>query len=155
MYDAKLLNRGFAGFGPPGIPPGLCAIGATGRPIIGPSLSCTSGRIPGFGFGYSTFSLLLEEKGLLPNPAQGPEYYIAPLSEKELSASLALAEQLRKRASVEVDLMGRNLGNQMKYADKIGAKKVIVVGENELKSGVFTIKNMKTGKEEKRKRSEF
>ena len=45
--------------------------------------------------------------------------------------------------------MARNLGNQFKYANKIKAKKVIVIGENELKSGKLTVKDMDSGKEEK------
>ena len=109
----------------------------------------------GFALGYSTLTLLLSDKGLLPSPKEGVGYYVAPVSEKEMPSALELVSALREKTSAETDVMGRNLSNQFKYASKIGAKKVIVVGEAELKSGVFTVKDMKTGKEEKRKRSEL
>ncbi|MDO8480785.1 MAG: histidine--tRNA ligase [Nanoarchaeota archaeon] len=109
----------------------------------------------GFAIGSSTLTLLLAEKGLLPASEQGIEYYVAPVSEKEAPLALELVSALRKKTSAETDLMGRNLGNQFKYASKIGARNVIVVGEDEVKSGVFTVKNMKTGKEEKKRRSDF
>ena len=41
--------------------------------------------------------------------------------------------------------MGRSIKAQMKYADKIGARYTIVVGDNELESGLAQLKNMETG----------
>lgn len=41
--------------------------------------------------------------------------------------------------------MGRGLKAQMKYADKIGARQTIVVGDNELATGMAKIKDMETG----------
>ena len=43
--------------------------------------------------------------------------------------------------------MQRNFGKQMKYANTIGAKKLIVVGEDEVKSKTIKIKDMASGKE--------
>jgi histidyl-tRNA synthetase len=103
----------------------------------------------GFAIGYATLSLLLKEKGLLPSGESSVDFYIAPVSEKEVKEALSIANKLRKKYSVEIDIMQRNLGNQFKYANSIKAKKVIVVGENEISSGKITIKDMSTGKEEK------
>ncbi len=99
----------------------------------------------GFGLGYSTLSLLLKDKGLLPSPQLEVDYYIAIVDESSRKKALEIANSLRKRYKVDVDLMQRNIGNQFKYADKIGAKNVIVVGPDELKSGKVKIKNMKSG----------
>jgi len=51
--------------------------------------------------------------------------------------------------------MKRNLGNQFKYANKIGAKKVIVLGENEIKSKIYSVKYMNSGKEDKKEFKEL
>ena len=48
---------------------------------------------------------------------------------------------------VERDIMQRSFKAQMKYADKIGAKYLLVIGENEISTGKAKIKNMKTGEE--------
>jgi len=102
----------------------------------------------GFGIGFATLSLLLEEKKLLPKADLAPDYYIAPLSGKELTACLALADRLRKKgSSVEIDLMARQVGKQLDYANKRGAKNVIVVGSDEIKKGAAKAKDMKSGKE--------
>ena len=103
----------------------------------------------GFGLGYATLLLLLREKNLLPGSENYVDFYIAPVSEKEIKEALKIASKLRKKYSAATDIMARNLGNQFKYANKIKAKKVIVIGENELKSGKLTVKDMDSGKEEK------
>lgn len=103
----------------------------------------------GFGLGYSTLLLLLKEKGLLPKQDGYIDFYVAPVTQKEMIYALKIAEKLRKKYSVETDIMERNLSNQLKYANKIKAKKVIVIGENEIKSGKLTVRDMGSGKEEK------
>ena len=47
--------------------------------------------------------------------------------------------------SAETDLMGRSLKAQMKYADKINAHYVAILGDDELDRGVATVKNMVEG----------
>ena len=103
----------------------------------------------GFGLGYATLCLLLQDKGLLKIDDSGVDFYIAPLSFNEMKEAIKIASLLRKKYSVSIDIMDRNLGNQFKYANKINAKKVIVVGPDEIKTGKLTIKDMSSGKEEK------
>ncbi|MFC1730520.1 histidine--tRNA ligase [candidate division KSB1 bacterium] len=103
----------------------------------------------GFAVGFATLQLLLEEKKLLPKPGLGVDYYVAVVSDKERKKALKIAEKLRKNNSVEIDLMGRNLKKQLDYANKTKAKNVIIIGEEELKKGKLTVKDMKTGKEKK------
>ena len=57
--------------------------------------------------------------------------------------------KLRKKYSVDYDLSNRNIKNQMNYADSINAKKVIFIGEEEIKSGMLTVKDMKTRQQSK------
>ncbi len=76
-----------------------------------------------------------------------PDLYIVSSGEKETKVAVEIAEGLRdKDIFVERDLLERSFNSQMKYSDKIGAKKLIVIGENELESGTVKIKDMKTGK---------
>ncbi len=48
---------------------------------------------------------------------------------------------------VETDYMDRSVKAQMKYANKIGAKKVVIIGENELEKGTANVKDMATGEQ--------
>jgi len=102
----------------------------------------------GFGMGFSTLSLLLKEKDLLPDPSTGPDYFVVIISERK-KAAMEIIKELRKRNSVDFDLNERNLGKQMNYADSLKAKKVVFIGDEELDSGMLTVKDMKTGKQSK------
>ena len=118
--------------------------------------------------GGGRYDGLVEEFGGAPTPAVGfatgverlmemfsgevrqkvPDIYFVSTGIKENEAAILLAEQLRKAGLyVETDIMERSFKAQFKYADKILAKKVLVVGENELNSNKAKIKNMKTGEE--------
>ncbi len=109
----------------------------------------------GFGIGYSTISLLLQHKKLFPKTTSCPDFFVAPVNEQMIPEALKIAQELRKKHSVDIDLMRRKISKQFEYANSIGAKKVIVVGPEELKTKKFTIKDMKSGKEEKKKISEI
>jgi len=99
----------------------------------------------GFGMGWSTVFLFLKELNLLPESDLGPDYFIAVIDEEK--EALKIAQKLRKKYSVVVNLVKRNLGNQIKFANNINAKNVIVVGSQEIKTGEFKVKELKTGKE--------
>jgi len=109
----------------------------------------------GFAIGFSTVSLLLNHKKLLPKPDLGPDVYIVPVNEQMIPEVLKIAHLLRNKYIVDVDLMRRKISKQFDYANSIGAKKVVVVGPEELKTKKFTVKDMKTGKEAKRSLSEI
>ncbi len=103
----------------------------------------------GFALGYATLTLLLKEKNLLPKISLGPDYYVAAVNDSVRADAAEIAAGLRKNNySVEFDLMSRNLSNQMKYANSIKAKKVIIIGPDELKSGKVNVKDMDSGEEE-------
>ena len=103
----------------------------------------------GFGMGLERLLLVMEAVGApFPEPA-GCDLYLAPMGEAAARRCFAIAAGLRQGGvSVETDLTGRGLKAQMKYADKIGARWVIVVGEEELASGVARLKDMATGGQE-------
>jgi histidyl-tRNA synthetase len=55
-------------------------------------------------------------------------------------------QMLRRRGiACEMELSSRKVKAQMKRADKLGAKTVVIRGDTELENGTFVVKNMKDG----------
>ncbi|MBO5067891.1 MAG: histidine--tRNA ligase [Clostridia bacterium] len=106
--------------------------------------------VPGIGFavGIERILMLLENTGVqIANPNK-VEYYVAPMGEKEAEKAFEIVSKLRSRGiSADFDHMGRGIKAQFKYADKIGAEKVIVIGSNELTQGKAKVKCMADGSE--------
>ncbi len=48
---------------------------------------------------------------------------------------------------MQMDVMGRNIKNQFKLADRLGAKKTIVIGDNELAENKFAVKDILTSEQ--------
>ena len=63
-----------------------------------------------------------------------------------MDLNLFLCDQLHRcGVAAEVDVCGRSLKAQMKYANKLGAAFTMVLGDDELQQGKAQVKNMKTG----------
>lgn len=111
----------------------------------------------GFGWGDVTTKDFLETHGLLPEYHPPIDLYICHL-EGYLDQANELASDLRKQGmNVAVDLSDRQVSKQVKTADKEKIPYVLVVGEEEVKSGKYKVKNFKESKEiilEKEKISE-
>jgi len=103
-------------------------------------------ELSGVGFGLGVDRILLAcEAEQIPLPEElSLDLYIVPLGSGE--QALALAEELRS-AQIRVDLAfgDRALKGAMKSADKSGAKFSLVLGADELASGVVKLKDMKSG----------
>ncbi len=77
-----------------------------------------------------------------------PDIYILSMGQRANQKAFELSEKLRLEGYiVEKDIMERSFKSQMKYADKIMAKKLLVIGDNELDTNRAKIKNMQTGEE--------
>ncbi|MBR4728550.1 MAG: histidine--tRNA ligase [Clostridia bacterium] len=100
----------------------------------------------GFGMGTGRLLMLLESQGIeLPAPT-GCDLYIAPMGEAASFRAAALTAALRANGvHAQTDVVGRSLKAQMKYADKIGAKYTLVLGDNELAEGKANLKDMDSG----------
>ena len=100
----------------------------------------------GFGLGLERLLLVLENTGNMKAVEKGIDVYVAPLGDRAQGVSQAICQALRASGlSAETDLMGRSLKAQMKYADKIGAHYVAILGDDELDNQVATVKNMVEG----------
>ena len=97
----------------------------------------------GFGSGIERMLLVLENTGKRI-PEEAPlGAYIAGLDDGGRKAAFQLCDTLRKTGiSAEFDHAARSVKAQFKYAGKVGAKYVVVIGSNELESGEYTVKNM-------------
>lgn len=90
--------------------------------------------------------MLMENKGVLPEDSEKPEVYIVAMGAGSHDAAFALCISLRDAGvSCDVDHMARGVKPQFKYADKIGAKYVLTIGDDELKNGTAVIKRMSDG----------
>lgn len=102
----------------------------------------------GFAVGIERILMLLENTGVtIPNDTS-VQVYLAPMGENEAEKVFELATQLRNAGvSCDFDHMQRGIKSQFKYADKIKAKYVGVIGSNELANGVVKLKKMADGSE--------
>lgn len=100
----------------------------------------------GFGMGLERLLLVLEAQGIEVPEERACELYIANIGEAAGLKAGELTNALRREGFfVECDSMGRSLKAQMKYADKIGARTSMVLGDDELANGKARLKNMATG----------
>lgn len=110
----------------------------------------------GFGAGIERLMLLMDNTGAEYPEEPKPAIYIAGMDEKSRLAAFGIAAGLRANGiSAEIDHMNRSVKAQLKYADKLGVKFVVVIGESELLSGEVNIKNMSLGTSEKVKTEEI
>jgi histidyl-tRNA synthetase len=102
----------------------------------------------GFAVGLERLLLILQAQGVeIPQP-EPCELFIASMGEQANIKACTLANRLREEGFyVECDLMNRSVKAQMKYANKIGAKMSLVLGDSELETGKAKLKDMETGEE--------
>lgn len=102
----------------------------------------------GFAMGIERILLTMESQGCEFMENRTCDIYIAPMDELASLKAMSFAQQLRADGyHAEYDVMDRGIKAQMKYANKIGAKFVLVLGENELESKAAKLKLMSTGEQ--------
>ena len=102
----------------------------------------------GFGLGIERLLLTLQNEGIeIPNEGLY-DLYIGARGEDGKLASFKLANALRTIGiKTEINHMGRSLKAEMKYANKIGAKFTVVLGDDELQTGNAKLKRMSDGEQ--------
>ena len=102
----------------------------------------------GFGMGIERLLLTLDAQGVeIPKP-ESCDIFIASLGDQAAMKASALAILLRRAGLyAEFDVVGRGLRAQMKYADKIGAKFSVVLGDSEIEENKAKIKHMQSGEQ--------
>lgn len=102
----------------------------------------------GFGMGIERILYFLEKEGVELPAMETPDLYVGILGADAKARAYKLVNEIRSHGLiVETDYMDRSVKAQMKYANKIGAKKVVIIGGDELEKGVANVKDMATGEQ--------
>lgn len=103
---------------------------------------------PGIGFAFSVERLIsaLEAEGIEITQEQQIDCYVIALGEKAKDYSVTLLQSLRQAGfSAERDYLNRKMKAQFKAAERLNAKHVIILGEDELAAGKVAVKNLQSG----------
>ena len=102
----------------------------------------------GVSLGIERIVPLLERKGAFEGLELGPRVYVASASEAVRAKAIDVAQMLRRSGfATDLDLMGRSLKRQLDYANRKGFKRVVIVGERELREGCVAVRDMETAEQ--------
>jgi histidyl-tRNA synthetase len=106
-------------------------------------------RATGFAIGEDRLILSLQETGKTPAPPRR-DVYIAWMGEKVYATAIRAAKSLRTAGfSVELPPVGQKFGKALGQADKLGARYALILGDNEVGSGEWTLKTLTDGTQQK------
>ena len=106
-------------------------------------------RATGFAIGEDRLILSLQETGKTPAPPRR-DVYIAWMGEKVYATAIRAAKSLRTAGfSVELPPFGQKFGKALGQADKLGARYALILGDNEVGSGEWTLKTLTDGTQQK------
>lgn len=104
--------------------------------------------LPGVGFGLGAERMLLALEKSGPVADETLDVFVAQVGRDGFEVAMRLASRLRDQGlRTDLDFEARNLSAQFKAADRGGARHVVVIGEKELASGQFTVREMSSGVE--------
>ena len=100
----------------------------------------------GFGLGMERLLLIMDQLGVTVEKPLRYELMLLGMGDEGKKLAFVLCQKLRALGiCADTDHVGRSVKAQMKYADKVGAANVLVLGDNEISENKALIKNMKTG----------
>jgi histidyl-tRNA synthetase len=105
----------------------------------------------GFGMGMDRVLMVLEEIGNSAAFTDRPrtDVFVATMGEVARPVGLKLLYDLRQAGlAADIDYLGRSLKAQMKYAGKLNSHFVVILGQDEITSQLFTVKNMDSGEQQ-------
>lgn len=102
----------------------------------------------GFGMGIERILYFMEKENVTLEPEKPVELYVGILGKEARGRAYRLVNEIRSRGVVvETDYMDRSVKAQMKYANKLGARKTVIIGTQELEENRARIKDMETGEQ--------
>lgn len=102
----------------------------------------------GFGMGIERILYFMEREGVEFPPEEPVALYVGILGKEARGRAYRIVHDLRKKGIVvETDYMDRSVKAQMKYANKLGAKKTVIIGSQELADNFVRVKDMETGEQ--------
>lgn len=103
----------------------------------------------GFGIGVDRLVPILEEKGILKTPKK-KVILIAPVNDEVMEVSFEIARNIRNRTNiVETGFPEKSLSKLLEYAGKKNVAFTVIVGSNDLKEGLVTVRDMASGEEKR------
>ena len=103
----------------------------------------------GFGIGAERILMELKNQGLLPPAPTVTDVYVANLGADMKAPAFTFTQALRDLGvKADCDLAGRSLKAQFKFADKIGARYVVLIGGEEYERGTVRLRDMQTKEEQ-------
>ena len=110
----------------------------------------------GFAVGLERVLLALEQQKLLPEMSDAVDVFVVALGEAAQTAAFQLLMELRAAGlSAAMDFAGRSMKAQMKQANKANARFVAILGEDEVREGAVTLRDMQSSEQEKVTREEI
>lgn len=111
----------------------------------------------GFGMGIERLLILMEQQNLIPEAEKLFDVFVVSGSSiPERAEAFALTQELRRvGVKAECDHNNRSFKAQFKYADKLGVKNTIIIGQQELEQGKFTLKDFETGNQSQLSKEEI
>jgi histidyl-tRNA synthetase len=95
----------------------------------------------GFSFGLERIITILQDEKRIEKKLSPAQIFIVPLN--TLKESFGITQKLRKAGiNVDMDLKGRNIKKSLSYAEALGIPYVGIIGENEIKKGVISVKDL-------------
>ena len=102
----------------------------------------------GFSLGLERILLVMEERGMFPALAVGPQVLVCRFPDVSAAEALRAASRLRAQGlRVELYPEPDKLGKQLAYATTVGAGHAVVLGRAELDAGVVALKNLASGEQ--------
>ncbi len=102
----------------------------------------------GFAIGLERLLMVMDAQNIEISSPESPALYIAALGDAAQVKAFSMAKTLREAGlEAQFDIVGRGLKAQMKYADKIGSKFTLVLGDNEIAENKAKLKNMSTSEQ--------
>ncbi len=100
----------------------------------------------GFGMGIERLLMVMESAGVIIPEPQPLQIFLCTMGQAAREKAFQLLGQLRCAGiSADMDHAARSMKAQFKYADKLGAKYTLSIGDNELEKGKANLKNMEDG----------
>lgn len=105
----------------------------------------------GFGMGDVVLGEIMRERDLLPDARPSCDCYVAWVGDEQRALALDAARRLRQAGrSVLYSLRRQGMGKQLKAAARAGAAHVVIVGPDEAATGTATVRDMTTGRQQRR-----
>jgi histidyl-tRNA synthetase len=105
-------------------------------------------QVPAIGFAAGLERLLIASE--LTSPSTTVDAIVAPLGDAAVAAGLVLARDLRRSGvRCEIDTRGSSLKSQLRRANTLGARIVLILGESELAENVVQVKDLEARSQER------